>query len=117
MGWDLLAQKIQFISNFYLVFQVFIYPWIPILIINLYRFYWKTLFKNVYYIFYKAFKLYFNSIGIVDMIPVNAIHMFLKVSYIFIAMASFTNMRFWLGRLDIFSDCEDRIMVRLCKKS
>ena len=50
------------------------------------------------------------------MIPVNVIHMFLKVSYIFIAMASFTNMRFWFGRLDIFSDCEDRIMVRLCKK-
>ena len=79
MGWDLLAQKIQFISNFYFVFQVFIYPWIPILIINFYRFYWKTLFKNVYYIVYKSFKLYFNSIGIVDMIPVNAIHVFLKV--------------------------------------
>ena len=52
------------------------------------------------------------------MIPVNAIHiMFLKVSYIFIAMASFTNMRFWFGRLDIFSDGENRIMVRLCKKN
>ena len=51
------------------------------------------------------------------MIPVNAIHMFFKVSYIFIAMSSFTNMRFWFGRLNIFSDCEDMIMVRLCKKS
>ena len=49
------------------------------------------------------------------MILVNAIHMFLEVSYIFIAMASFTNMRFWFGRLDIFSDAQHRIMVRLCK--
>ena len=44
------------------------------------------------------------------------IHMFLKVSYIFIAMASFTNMRFCFGGLDIFSDGEHRIVVRLCKK-
>ena len=51
------------------------------------------------------------------MIPVNAIHMFLKVSYIFIATTSFTNMRFWFGRLDNFSDGEDRIMVILCKKN
>ena len=43
--------------------------------------------------------------------------MFLKVSYIFIAMASFTNMRFWFGRLDIFSDGEHGIMVGLCKKN
>ena len=50
------------------------------------------------------------------MIPVDAIHMFLIVSYIFIAMASFTNMRFWFRRLDIFSDGEHRIIVRLCKK-
>ena len=73
--------------------------------------------KNVYYIVYKAFKLLFNSIGIVDMIPVNAIHMFLKVSYIFITMASSTNMRFWFGRLDIFSDGEHWIMVKLCKQA
>ena len=31
-------------------------------------------------------------------------------------MASFTNMRFWFGRLDIFSDGEHRIEVRLCQK-
>ena len=108
---------IQIISNFYFVFQVFVYPWIPILIIFFYRFYWKTLIKNVYYIVYKAIKLLFNSIGIVDMIPVNAIHMFLKVRYIFTAMVSFTNMCFWFGRLDIFFYGEHRIMVRLCKKS
>ena len=47
------------------------------------------------------------------MILVDAIHMSLKVSYICITMASFTNMCFWLGRLDIFSDGEHRIMVRL----
>ena len=43
--------------------------------------------------------------------------MFLKVSYIFIVMASFTNMSFWFGRLDIFSDGEQMIVVRLCKKN
>ena len=53
-------------------------------------------------LFIKQSNCLFNSIGIVDMIPVNAIHMFLKVSYIFIAMVSFTNMCFWFGRLDIF---------------
>ena len=51
------------------------------------------------------------------MIPVDAINMSLKVSYIFIAMASFTNMCFWFGRLDIISDSQHRIMVRLGKKS
>ena len=50
------------------------------------------------------------------MIPVDAIHMSPKVNYIFIAMASFTNMRFWFGRLDMFSDVEHRIIVRLCKQ-
>ena len=48
------------------------------------------------------------------MIPVDAIHMSLKVNYIFIAM-TFTNMRVWFGRLDIFPDGEHRIMIRLCK--
>ena len=38
------------------VFQVFIYPRIPILIVDFYRFYWKTLIKNVYYIVHKAMK-------------------------------------------------------------
>ena len=51
------------------------------------------------------------------MIPFDAIYMFLKVRYIFIAMTSFTNMRFWYGRLDIFSDREHRIVVRLCKNN
>ena len=49
------------------------------------------------------------------MIPVNDIHMFLKVSYICITMASFTNMRFLCVRFDIFSNGEHVIMVRLCK--
>ena len=57
------------------------------------------------------------AIDIVDMIPVDAIHIFLKVSYICIAMSSFTNMHFWFGRLDIISDGEHRIMARLCKKN
>ena len=40
---------------------------------------------------------------------------FLKVAIFFIALSSFSNMCFWFGRLDIFSDGEHRIMVRLCK--
>ena len=51
------------------------------------------------------------------MISVDIIHMFNKVSYIFIAMFLFIIMRFWFGRLDILSDGEHRIVVRLCKKN
>ena len=41
---------------------------------------------------------------------------FLKLAIFFIAMASFTNMSVWPGRLDILSDGEHSIVVRLCKK-
>ena len=45
------------------------------------------------------------------MILVDAIHMSLKVSYIFIVMTSFTNMHVWFGRLVMFPDSEHRIMI------
>ena len=57
-----------------------------------------------------------SNCNIIYIIPINVLYTSFKVSNIFMVMVSFINMRFWFGRHDIFPDCKDRIMIRLCKK-